>query len=264
LAGIEETGNFVPPEYSVGRMKKRALLVVGFLSAAVVNFAGTPFATDDPEPVEFQHWEVYIGSQYEHSNDGGGGTLPHLEINYGVAPNLQLHLIAPVAFDTPAGASRQFGYGDTEVGAKYRFFEGSDEIPEIAIFPLVEIPTGAGSRGLGSGHTQIFLPVWLQRKFGSWTTYGGVGYWINPGASNRNWWFMGWLLQKQVLTHLAIGAEIFHETAQNIDGESDTKANVGIVWDLDETRHVLASVGPTIQGPSGYQAYLALQFTFPK
>jgi hypothetical protein len=27
------------------------------------------------------------------------------------------------------------------------------------------------------------------------------------------------------------------------------------------TRHVLASFGPTIQGPAGYQAYLALQFT---
>jgi hypothetical protein len=67
-----------------------------------------------------------------------------------------------------------------------------------------------------------------------------------------------------VLSNLAVGAEIFHETAQSVGGASDTRANIGIVWDLDETRHVLASAGPTIQGPSGYQAYLALQFTFPK
>ncbi|HEY4246059.1 MAG TPA: hypothetical protein VGM64_04330 [Lacunisphaera sp.] len=245
-------------------MKRSAFLCLGFLGVANVVLAGPPFATDDPEPVEFQHWEVYVGSQYEHSSDGAAGTLPHLEVNYGVAPDLQLHVIAPVAFDAPAGATRHVGYGDTEVGAKYRFLEEADGIPQVAIFPLVEIPTGESSRGLGSGHTQLFLPVWLQKKFGSWTTYGGAGYWINPGVGNRNWWFTGWLLQKQVLANLTIGAEVFHETAQSVDGVSDTKANVGIIWDLDETRHLLASVGPTLQGPSGYQAYLALQFTFPK
>ncbi|MEO6995569.1 MAG: hypothetical protein ABI273_18335 [Lacunisphaera sp.] len=245
-------------------MKRNALLLLSFLGVVTLVHAGPPFVTDDPEPVEFQHWEVYIGSQYEHGSDGGSGTLPQVEVNYGVAPNLQLHVIAPVAFDAPAGADRHVGYGDTEVGAKYRFLKETDGLPQVAIFPLVELPTGASSRGLGTGHTQVFLPVWMQKKFGSWTTYGGAGYWINPGEGNRNWWFTGWLLQKQVLPNLAIGAEIFHETAQRIDGVSDTKANVGIVWDLDDMHYVLASVGPTIQGPSGYQAYLALQFTFPK
>jgi hypothetical protein len=42
---------------------------------------------------------------------------------------------------------------------------------------------------------QYFLPVWLQKDFGKWTTYGGGGYWINPGAGNKNWWFSGILLQ---------------------------------------------------------------------
>ncbi|MEO6874177.1 MAG: hypothetical protein ABI222_05090 [Opitutaceae bacterium] len=243
-------------------MKKQALLALGFLAAARLTPAGPPFATDDPEPVEFQHWEVYLGAQYEHGSDGASGTLPHVEVNYGAVPNLQLHLIAPVAFDALAGASRQFGYGDTEVGAKYRFLDESDGRPQVGVFPLIELPTGESSRGLGSGHTQVFLPVWLQKTIGTWTTYGGAGYWINPGAGNRNWWFTGWLVQKQVLPNLAVGAEIFHETAQSIGGESDTKADAGIVWDLDKVRHVLASVGPTIRGQSGYHAYLALQFTF--
>ena len=242
-------------------MNAKAILVLGFLAAPTLTQAGPPFATDDPEPVELRHWEVYLGAQYEHGNDGAGGTLPHVEVNYGAAPNLQLHLIAPVAFDVPAGASRQFGYGDTEVGAKYRFLEEADGRPQVGVFPLVEIPTGDTSRGLGAGHTQVFLPVWLQKTLGTWTTYGGAGYWINPGAGNRNWWFMGWLIQKQVRPNLTVGAEIFHETAQTSGGGSATKANVGIIWDLDKKRHVLASVGPTIQGPSGYQAYLALQFT---
>ena len=243
-------------------MKRNALLAVGLLAAVMVARAGPPFITDDPEPVEYQHWEVYFGSQYEHNGDGASGTLPHAEVNYGAIPNLQLHLIAPLAFDAPAGASRQVGYGDTELGAKYRFLEETKGGPQVGVFPLIELPTGDYARGLGSGHTQIFLPVWLQKSSGTWTTYGGAGYWINPGAGNRNWWFTGWLIQKEVRPGLTMGAEIFHETAQSREGNSDTKANVGVIWDLDETRHILASVGPTLQGPAGYQAYLAFQFTF--
>ena len=243
-------------------MKTIALFAIGFLAAATSVQAGPPFATDDPEPVELQHWEVYLGSHYEHTSDGANGTLPHLEVNYGALPNLQLHVIAPVAFDAPSGANRQFGYGDTELGAKYRFLDEADGSPQIGVFPLVELPTGGSAHGLGSGHTQVFLPVWLQKTFGTWTTYGGGGFWINPGAGNRNWWFTGWLVQKEVHPGLTVGAEIFHETAQGNGVDSDTKMNAGIIWDLDESRHILASVGPTIQGQTGYQAYLALQFTF--
>jgi hypothetical protein len=244
------------------RNARAALLLLGFVATGLLALAGPPFATDDPEPVEYQHWEVYLGSQFEHSSDGASGTLPHVEVNYGVQPNLQLHLIAPLGFDAPSGAGRQYGYGDTELGAKYRFVDESDGVPQVGVFPLVELPTGNSARGLGSGHTQLFLPVWLQKSSGSWTTYGGGGYWINPGAGNRNWWFAGWLIQRQVRPDLAVGMEIFHETAQTDGGASATRMNFGIIWDLDKTRHVLASVGPTIQGPSGYQAYLALQFTF--
>jgi hypothetical protein len=242
---------------------KKILLLTGCLGVTVASLqAGPPFATDDPDPVEYKHWEVYLGSQYEHGSDGSSGTLPHVEVNYGATANLQLHLIAPAAFDAPSEGARQYGYGDTELGAKYRFVDEAEGIPEVGIFPLVELPTGTSSRELGSGHTQVFLPVWLQKTVGRWTTYGGAGYWINPGAGNRNWWFTGWLIQKKVGRDLTVGAEIFHETAQSDGGRSDTKANVGLIWDLDETRHILASVGPTLQGPAGYQAYLALQFTF--
>ena len=243
-------------------MPRITLLAAGFLVMATFMRAGPPFVTDDPEPVEYQHWEVYLGSQYEHSGTGASGTLPHVEVNYGVMPDLQLHLVAPVAFAAPSDASREVGYGDTEIGAKYRFLQETDGQPQVGVFPLVELPTGDNVRGLGSGHTQLFLPVWLQKTVGTWTTYGGVGYWINPGAGNRNWWFAGWLIQKKVRPNLTVGAEIFHETSQSAGSDSATRMNFGIIWDLDETRHLLISVGPTIKGPTAYQAYLALQFTF--
>ena len=142
------------------------------------------------------------------------------------------------------------GYGDTEVGIKYRFIDETADHPQVAIYPTTEIPTGDSARGLGAGHTQLYLPAWLQKSWGAWTTYGGGGYWVNPGAGNRNWWFTGWMLQRQVLPNLAIGAEVIRETAMTVGGLSTTRANFGLVWDVSATSHFLASVGPVIL-PSG-------------
>ena len=80
-------------------------------------------------------------------------------MNYGAITNLQLHLIAPLAYDAPAQGIRQYGYGDTELGVKYRFIQETDVSPQVGFFPLLEIPTGSADRGLGTGHMQAFLPV---------------------------------------------------------------------------------------------------------
>jgi hypothetical protein len=104
--------------------------------------------------------------------------------------------------------------------------------------------------------------LWLQKSAGKWTTYGGGGYWINPGAGNRDWWFAGWLVQYQLLPELAIGTEIYHETSQQVGTGSDTRLNIGAVFDFNENNHLLLSGGPVIQGPSGFQTYIAYQLTF--
>jgi hypothetical protein len=123
-----------------------------------------------------------------------------MEVNYGAALNLQLHVMAAFVFDDPFEGRSHMGLGDTELGAKYRFIiPGSgDWWPQVAAFPLVEIPVGDARYGFGEGHTRVFLPIWIQKDFGKWTTYGGSGYWISPGLGNRNYWFAGWLLQRQV------------------------------------------------------------------
>jgi len=45
--------------------------------------------TDDPEPVEYEHWEFYVASQGSFSRDESMMTAPHVEINnYGILPNV--------------------------------------------------------------------------------------------------------------------------------------------------------------------------------
>ena len=91
------------------------------LAVPVGMVAGPPFITDDPEPVEYQHWECYVASQSFKAADGWSGTAPHFEVNYGAISNLQLHIIAPLAYDSPTHGPAHWGFGDLELGVKYRF-----------------------------------------------------------------------------------------------------------------------------------------------
>jgi hypothetical protein len=124
-----------------GAAKIRRLAVVVFLlSFPVFAFAGPPYITDDREPVEYQHWEVYLASIFTKQPDAWTGTTPHVEVNYGVVPDVQLHTILPMTLYAPADGASSYGYGDTELGVKYRFVQEGTWRPQFGIFPLLEAP----------------------------------------------------------------------------------------------------------------------------
>jgi hypothetical protein len=228
-------------------------------------FAGPPFLTDDPEPVEVNHCEFYVASQQTLNSDGRSATLPHFELNYGALHNLQLHVIAPLAFNRPSGGPATSGYGDTELGAKYRVVEETDSTPQIGVFPLYIAPTGDAARSLGNGAAQIYLPVWLQKSWGKWTSYGGGGYLINRAAGAKNSWFVGWEVQRELSDTLTIGAELFHRTGQLRGQGNSAGFNLGAIVNLDEHNHILLSAGKGLQNVSATNkasSYMAYQFTY--
>jgi hypothetical protein len=243
-------------------------LVVGALAlSANPAHAGPPFRTDDPEPVEYQHWEVYGFTTGTEVRGDTAGIAAGVEVNYGAAPNLQLHMVAPLAFDSPQGGDTQIGIGDVELGVKYRFLEedANGWRPQVGVFPLVEIPTGNAHRSLGAGTTRAFFPVWAQKSLGDWTTYGGGGYWINPGAGNRNYWFAGWLLQRKLTNKFTFGGEVFHQTAAARGARDSNGFNVGGFYDFTENHHVLFSVGRGLENAdkaNRLSYYLGYQYTF--
>lgn len=246
-------------------MKALFPALLAIFTCVPLAHAGPPFITDDPEPVELHHWEINIGTMdFRDAPGDWSGFAPLLEVNYGALPDVQLHIIAPFAFDKPHDERGHYGYGDTELGVKYRFVHEDEHgwRPQIGIFPLVELPTGNHELGLGNGKAQVFLPVWIEKSFGKWTTYGGGGWWYNPGdADNRNYWLAGWEIQRKITESFTLGAEIFHTTA-DVRGESSaTGLNLGAIWDLNDHYHILASAGHSVHGISEFTGYLALQIT---
>ena len=126
---------------------------------------------------------------------------------------------------------------------------------------MLELPVGSEARGLGSGHVHGFLPLWLQKSFGPWMTYGGGGYGLNPGAGNRSFWLLGWLLQRQLTRMAALGAEAFYTTPDHVGGGSNLGFNAGLVLDLTPHHHLLVSAGRSLVGDSRLQGYFAYQLT---
>lgn len=238
-----------------------ALLATVILLSPGIGQAGPPYVTDDPEPVDLGHWEFYLATEQSVTRTTATGTAPHVEVNYGALPGLQLHVITPLAYARPSDGPTFYGMGDIELGVKFRFINESEWMPMVGTFPLFELPVGSESKGLGTGHLHVLIPLWLQRSFGPWTTYGGGGYWLNPGAGNLDFWYVGWLVQRRLSDLATLGTEVFYTTPDRVGGEANLRFNVGLVLDLTEHHHLLFSAGRGVMGESLFQGYVAYQLT---
>ena len=222
--------------------------------------AGPPFKTDDPEPVDYLHWEFYIASTQQFMRQETDATYPHIEINYGAIPNLQLHIIAPLGYVHSIDGTH-YGYSDTEVGIKYRFIEETESSPQIGTFPLIEIPTGSVNQQLGTGKMQAYFPLWIQKSWGKFTSYGGGGFWYAPGPDHKNWAFAGWELQYDFSNLITLGSEVYYQTPQDQESGTSTGFNLGGFVNLTERHHILFSLGHSISGETAITGYIGYQLT---
>ena len=242
--------------------RSRTLAVVFLALGSTLSLqAGPPFLTDDPEPVDLNHWEFYVFGQGDRTAEANAIAGPAIEFNHGVAPNTQFHLIAPLASVSSPGTGWASGYGDTEVGIKYRFLKESDSLPEVGIFPLAELATGSSARGLGNGKTWYRLPLWIQKSWGHWTTYGGGGAALNSAPGQRDYGFAGWLIQRDLGKYLTLGTELFGQGAATVGGRGFTVANVGGSLNFTEKFNLLFSAGRSVSGERNTVWYLALYWT---
>jgi hypothetical protein len=247
----------------MNRFTKNILLAVCLnLVPAARTIAGPPFLTDDPEPVDYQHWEFYLFANGDHASDGSAINGPAAELNYGVLPDTQLHLVVPMLTISPDNEPSATGLGDTEFGIKYRFVHESDTWPQIGIFPMAELPTGDSDRGLGNGRTWFRLPLWLQKSFGPWTTYGGGGAALNSAPGQRNYPFGGWLVQRDFGPHLTLGGELFAQGKDTDDDKGFAALNLGGSYNFNEHFSLLFSAGHSIAGDRHTFWYFGFYWTW--
>lgn len=224
--------------------------------------AGPPFLTDDPEPTQTGHWEIYapeadaVGKGAEYGGSFGA------ELNYGAAADLQLTLGLPASYAHDESGF-QVGWGDLRFSAKYRFYHDEGAGISVAVFPGVTLPTA--SRGLGSKRVTALMPIWAQKDIGSWSIFGGGGYALNPGTGNRNYWTGGLAVARTFSNRLLVGAEVDRRGADTVAGSASTSLGLGAIVKLQPPFRLLASGGPTFvdgDGTAGFHAFVALGLDF--
>src|SRR5579884_2812554 len=98
-------------------MWRLAVCVIVLATLVRPALAGPPFLSDDPEPTDYKHYEIYTfnsGTSTRTGTDGETG----IDFNYGAAPNLQLTATLPLGFASEIGAPSRFGLGNIELAAK--------------------------------------------------------------------------------------------------------------------------------------------------
>jgi hypothetical protein len=222
--------------------------------------AGAPYSSDDPEPTANGHFEVYAFESGALSRDGTEGESG-IDFNYGATPDLQLTAVLPVAYTAPKIGRAGAGLGNVELAAKYRILHQDGFGLDVAVFPRVFLP----SPEVGEGHASLFLPVWVERDWGAWSSFGGGGCSIDRGGESQDFCQLSWALVREVAPGLKIGAEIVHQTPDSRGGRASSGLGAGVSYDLSATFHVLAYAGPGIQNASQtglLSWYTSLLFTF--
>jgi hypothetical protein len=237
-------------------------IMIGLLIGAAPAVAGPPYLTDDPEPTDSGHWEIY---NFATAQGGAGGLQGEtgLDLNYGGAKDLQLTAVIPLGFENARdslGEGLRGGPGNIELAVKYKFLHQSDGswLPAVSLFPRVFVPV---VDRFGISRVNLFLPLWAEKDLGVWSLFGGGGYQINPGPHQRDFWQGGLALTRTFGSRLSLGGEVFGQTANTRLGGGYTALNLGATYRLTKHWSLLTSAGPTWEqgGSHGEVVYLSLK-----
>lgn len=118
---------------------------------------------------------------YDHERDDDSNErndITALVVSYGVNERLDVILTAPHQ-STRSTTSSVRGAGDTDIGAKWRFWELGNT--SLALRPGISIPTGDGDRGMGSGRVSTGVFAVLSHEPSPWGFHVHLGW-----THNRN------------------------------------------------------------------------------
>ncbi|HXB82376.1 MAG TPA: hypothetical protein VNU22_03380 [Candidatus Acidoferrum sp.] len=230
-----------------------------FFGAMRAAWAGPPYQTDDPVPVAYRNYEIYIGYEGEYRPGDSETSLPFAEINYGPLPNVQISGSFPLTFTTNPNGRIQSGAGNEDFGIKYRFIPEDASRPQVAFYPSIGVPAGIESPEADGSTQTLFLPLWAQKTIGRATLFGGGGWERNFGAGSRNFWSGGLASTYGFSDRIGAGLEIYATGADRSGERGSTSIGIGMNDDYSAIHSVLFSIGQSIAGTRTFHAYLSYE-----
>jgi hypothetical protein len=241
---------------------KWTFTTIAALGLVCPAMAGPPYVSDDPEPTDYKHFEIYTFNNGTAARGDLGGASG-IDFNYGAAPDLQLTATIPAGFDRSAVTATSIGLSNIELAAKYRFLHQDSFGLDVSVFPRVFLPSP--SKNIGDDTASLLLPVWVQKDWkGGWSAFGGGGCVVSE-RSPRNFCLTGGVVTYQLLPRLQMGVELFHRTADASGTPASSSIGLGARYDISDAYHLLGYVRRGIQNADEtdqFSWYASILFTF--
>lgn len=127
-----------------------------------------------------------------------------VEVEWAITRRIGLVIEAPFIFLNPDPGSREEGFGDMAVAARFLLVDTSRFLMSLNV--EVEAPTGSEKRGLGSGETLISPTLSFWVDLGEWVAWNaqiGSEHGTKSGEDE--------VLYKMALTYSVLGPALFEE-----------------------------------------------------
>jgi hypothetical protein len=222
-----------------------------------------PMITDDTDTPGEGNWEINLGL---HSEFGGGEhriEAPTIDINRGFGDTLQLTYEVPYAFvkanDGATGGSRTAnGFGDSILGAKYRFYDNNDTGLSFAIYPQLELRTPGASKLVSENASGFILPLMMTREFEHFAIGANLGAEFSGGDQRL---FASFGTGRRLTDRTALLAEIAGTNLNDPD-EKRVLLNVGFRHKISETQSFSGSLGRDVFAGGGQAKQTYITFAW--
>lgn len=177
--------------------------------SASTSLAAPPFLTGDSGVPEAKRLETIAGWTTERRPGERLAGLPVFELNYGLAPQIEIGYISRWVSAQPENKPKQQGYSNSLVAAKWRFLEEEKNGVSMAVSPSFEFRnpgSHSAKRGLVSDENTAGIDVRADRSFGPIAVTASLGR-LFPSKSDGSWTY-GLLGQKEITQTLGLGLEV--------------------------------------------------------
>ena len=226
---------------------------------------GPPLQTDDPGTPGDGGWEINIAFTLEEVEGERLFATPLLDLNYGYGDRIQLKFQIPWLILDEEGSPTRGGFGNSQVGVKWRFLDEDVDGVAMSTYPQFEFnnPTSSDERGLVEKGVELLLPVQLQKSLGPISMNGQVGYAIRENREDE--WVYGLALGREVSEQFELVGEVYSTTVSDFS-ESELAFGVGTRLKITELLTLLLSAGRSFRGAGSGEphlvVYAGLQFFF--
>ncbi|MBI4584350.1 MAG: hypothetical protein HY717_10050 [Planctomycetes bacterium] len=232
-------------------------------SPPLAGQGGPPLITDDTGTPGDGVWEINLAAAAVKRQALWELEAPLADFNYGVGESVQLKLEVPWVTVHRDGEGTKNGLGNTVLGVKWRFLDEESHGVSTSIYPQVEFnsPTSSAERGVVEEGMELFLPLQLQRSFGSFSLNPEVGFALIEKGEEE--WVFGLAAGYEAIAEtFEILGEV-HVVAESDFGADELVFNFGLRWRFWDPLALIFSAGRSLRDSAGgepeFLAYLGLQ-----